>query len=276
MSDVTRSIVNRYLEAHRAGQPPEAIAALFSEDVDWNIPGDTARVPWIGRKIGRAGVADFVRGLRERIESIRFEVRSLLVEGEQAIALGDLESRVKSTGKVIKSPFTFEFAVRDGLITKYLMLEDSFAVREAVLPDIEARRKAVENYFRWVDAGDPRLFDLFTDDVEFFFPKFGRGRGKDAIRRFGAAFKAQIVELEHDIEGLHYIASDGGDFIVVEGQERGVTRDGANWPDGTINEGRFCDVFQFEGALIRRTYIYVDPDFTNADEPRVRALRATL
>ncbi|WP_394832053.1 nuclear transport factor 2 family protein [Pendulispora rubella] len=276
MTDVTRSVVNRYFQAYRERQPPEAIAALFSEDVDWNIPGDTSRVPWIGRKVGRAGVADFVRGLRERVESLRFEVRSVLVDGEHAVALGELATRVNSTGKVIESPFTFEFTVRNGLITKYLMLEDSFAVREAVLPDIEARRKIVENYFRWVDAGDPRLFDLFTDDVEFFFPKFGRGRGKDAIRRFRAAFEAQIAELEHDIAGLHYIASDAGDFIVVEGQERGVTRDGAKWPDGTINEGRFCDVFQFEGALIRRTYIYVDPDFTNADDSRVKALRATL
>ncbi|WP_394842612.1 nuclear transport factor 2 family protein [Pendulispora brunnea] len=275
MSDVTRSIVNRYFQAYRERQPPEAIAALFSEDVDWNIPGDTARVPWIGRKKGRAGVADFVRGLRERIESLHFEVRSILVDGEHAVALGELASRVTSTGKVIESPFSFEFTVRDGLITKYLMLEDSFAVREAVLPDIEARKKAIQNYFRWVDDGDPRLFDLFTDDVEFFFPKFGRARGKDAVRRFGAAFQALSAKLEHDIEGLRYIVSDD-DSIAVEGQEWGVTPDGVSWPDGTINQGRFCNVFQFEGNLIRRTYIYVDPDFTNADETRLKALRATL
>jgi len=266
--------VNRYFQSMRERAAPEVVAALFSEDVDWDIPGDVGRVPWIGRKTGRAGVADFVRGVRERLEPIRFEVRSVLAEGEKAVALGDLESRVKTTGKVIKSPFAFEFTVKDGLIVKSLMLEDSFAVLQAVLPDTEVRRKAVETYFRRVDARDPRLADLFTEDAEIFFPKFGRARGKEALARLGGALEAQLESLEHDIEGLRYIVA--GDFIAVEGQERGVMRDGKHWPDGIISEGRFCDVFEFEGSLIRRIYIYVDPDFTNADGDRLRAFRASL
>lgn len=265
----TRTIVNQYFQAVREAAP-EAIAALFSEDVDWYIPGDVARVPWIGRRTGRAGVAAFFRELRASIESIRVDIRAVLVEGERAVVMGHLVSRVVSTGKLIETDCAIELVVKDGLIAKYVLLEDSFAVVQAVVPDIDPRRAVIETYFRKVDAQDPSIVELFAEDFELFFPKFGRARGKDALLRLGAALGAQLASIDHDIASLHYIVS--GDTIAVEGQERGVNRDGTRWPDGIINEGRFCNVFHFDGQLIRRVYIYLDPDFTNADTGRVRAL----
>ncbi len=46
---------------HRIATAKEvsAIAELVSDDVDWLVPGNTQRVPWVGRKHGRAGVAEF-------------------------------------------------------------------------------------------------------------------------------------------------------------------------------------------------------------------------
>ncbi len=38
-----------------------------------------------------------------------------------------------------------------------------------------------EEYYRRADAGQPDVVDLFTEDVEIFFPKFGVGRGKAAF-----------------------------------------------------------------------------------------------
>lgn len=133
--DATRGVVARYFEMMGSGAVPEEMASLFSEDVDWDIPGDTRRVPWIGRKKGRAGAAEFVRDLRERIESIRFEVRSVVAEGERAVALGELVSRVKATGRTIESEFAFEFRVQGGLITRFRLFEDSFAVAQATAQD---------------------------------------------------------------------------------------------------------------------------------------------
>jgi len=130
--DATRSTVTQLFEKLQAGTAPESIATLFSEDVDWLIPGDVDLVPWIGRRQGRQGVAAFFRDLRQRVEPIRFEIRSIVVEGEKAVALGELESRVKSTGNVIESEFAIEFTVRDSLIVRYRLFEDSFAVARAV------------------------------------------------------------------------------------------------------------------------------------------------
>jgi ketosteroid isomerase-like protein len=64
-----------------------------------------------------------------------------------------------------------------------------------------------------------------------------------------------------------------GDRIAVEGREWGVTADGRAWPDGEISQGRFANVFEFDGPLIKRTFIYVDPDVTSEDRRRVALYR---
>ena len=130
--DRTRAVVERYFELLSTGADAHAVAALFSDAVDWVIAGDTARVSWIGRKVGRAGVASFVTELREKIESVRFERKALLVDGHRAVAIGELVSRVKPTGRLIETEFAFDFTIEDGLVTRYRMFEDSVAVAAAV------------------------------------------------------------------------------------------------------------------------------------------------
>ena len=138
--------------------------------------------------------------------------------------------------------------------------------------DLSARRREIiRQYFRYVDTGDARILDLYTDDVELLFPKFGRTRGKDAMRTFGARMSAMLGRLEHDIEGLAFV--EAGNTIVVEGREWGEMADGTPFPDGEISQGLFCNVFEFDGELIQAVRIYVDPDFTSRDQPRISALR---
>lgn len=129
----------------------------------------------------------------------------------------------------------------------------------------------IKSYFRKIDARDPSFFDFVSDDVELFFPKFGVGRGKAALALFGERLGSDLESLKHDIDGFSFIVA--GDTIVVEGQESGVTRAGTRWPDGIVSEGRFCNVFVFDGLTIRRIHIYVDPDFTSSHTERVRLLR---
>ncbi|QTF06533.1 SnoaL-like domain-containing protein [Brenneria izadpanahii] len=141
------------------------------------------------------------------------------------------------------------------------------------MPDyvVDTRIETVRDYFRKVDAKDPALLDLFTEDVEFFFPKFGAACGKAALQRFAERIARDAAKLTHDIDGLLFTVD--GDRIVVEGREWGVTADGRSWPDGEISQGRFANIFEFDGPLIKRTFIYVDPDFTSEDRRRVALYR---
>ncbi|MFT3691216.1 nuclear transport factor 2 family protein [Paenirhodobacter sp.] len=130
----------------------------------------------------------------------------------------------------------------------------------------DPRLETVRDYFRRVDAKDPTLLDLFTEDVAFFFPKFGLTRGKAAMARFAERIGQEAATLTHDIDGFVFTAD--ANRVVVEGREWGVTATGRAWP-GTSSGGRFASVFEFDGPLICRMFIYVDPDFTGEDTRRV-------
>ncbi|KXF56479.1 hypothetical protein AXA44_34635 [Rhodococcus sp. SC4] len=132
------------------------------------------------------------------------------------------------------------------------------------------RVELTKEYFRRVDAGADTLLDLFTDNVQLYFPKFGDGHGKDDLREFATRLGSQLRSIEHDIEGFNILVA--GDHVVVEGFEKGVTRDGESWPDGVISTGRFCNVFEFDGLLIKRVHVYVDPDFTSSHKERIAQL----
>lgn len=131
-NDVSRYIIEQYFEGLESGAEPESIASLFNENVDFYIPGHTALFPWTGRRKGRAGVVDFINKLRENLESINFKDRSILVDGAEAVALGELEAREKHTGKTTTSEFAFAFTVHSALITRFRFFEDCSTASSAV------------------------------------------------------------------------------------------------------------------------------------------------
>ncbi|MFC0674978.1 nuclear transport factor 2 family protein [Brachybacterium hainanense] len=143
------------------------------------------------------------------------------------------------------------------------------------LSDLAARRAGiVREYFRMVDAGDPALLDLYTEDVELFFPKFGSSRGKEAMAEFARRLWLDLGSIGHDIDGLDIMVS--GDRIIVEGREWGTSADGTPWPDGRVSTGRFCNVFTFRGMSISAVHIYADPDIMSEHAGKVRQLHEGL
>ncbi len=133
MSDnTTRNTITSLFEQVGKGADTALLSTFFSEDVDWYIAGDTTTVPWIGKKTGRAGVAEFYEQIRAHITSERFEITDILTNGNHAVVTGNLASRVNSTGKLIETAFAFDITVNQGQITRYHMLEDSFAVANAL------------------------------------------------------------------------------------------------------------------------------------------------
>jgi len=136
----------------------------------------------------------------------------------------------------------------------------------------EKQKRNVDTYFKKVDAGefDSEYYGLFTEDVELYFPKFGFGKGIEGMKQFAVAMSGFLQGLTHDIENFNYITSN--DMLVVEGTEKGISIDGKEWPDNTTAFGKFCNVFEFEGELIKRLHIYVDPDVTSEDAVRMARL----
>ncbi|MCX5181196.1 nuclear transport factor 2 family protein [Streptomyces sp. NBC_00268] len=128
--------------------------------------------------------------------------------------------------------------------------------------DIQKRREEIViDYFHMADAGNPAVIDLFTDDAQMFYPKFGIANGKAQIGAFAQGLGRGIASLQHEFDRFTVLSS--GNYVTVEGAERGTTASGIEFPDGVSSFGLFCNVFEFEDELIKRVHIYVDPDFAN-------------
>jgi ketosteroid isomerase-like protein len=132
--------------------------------------------------------------------------------------------------------------------------------------EVTSLQALAREYFVRADAGRPEVADLFADDVEIFFPKFGVARGKAAFWDLARGLLGSLSSLAHDIDKFSYITS--GQTVVVEGTTYGVLRNGQTWAGGETPGGRFCSVFQFRNGLISRMYIYLDPDYGGADTQR--------
>jgi ketosteroid isomerase-like protein len=112
-------------------QAPAEVAAMFSDDAPFEIPGDDGVLPWIGHRTGRQAVVDFIIGIRTLTEPLAFDVADILANDTHAVIVGELATRIKATDKVVETDFAIILTTSGGLITRFQMLEDSFAVSRA-------------------------------------------------------------------------------------------------------------------------------------------------
>jgi hypothetical protein len=124
-------LAHRFLDGLHQNRPVDEIAALFGENASVELPGDVGVLPWIGKRHGRQAAADFVAETRQLTEPVEFNVDEVLASSTRAVIIGDLVTRVRSTERVIESAFAIILTISDGRISRFLMLEDSFAVSRA-------------------------------------------------------------------------------------------------------------------------------------------------
>ncbi|MFC7583281.1 nuclear transport factor 2 family protein [Nonomuraea antimicrobica] len=135
----TRDIVQELLR--RIGEGDfERIAELFAEQSDWrfNWPEEGhPSVPWIKPCSSRRDAAEHFRMLTAyHVPELNgTSVTRILVDGGDAVVLGDLVQTVKATGRSYTSPFALHLTVEDGQITRYHIYEDSLTVARALSDD---------------------------------------------------------------------------------------------------------------------------------------------
>ncbi len=125
------AIAQALLEGIGGGKDPEVIAAPFATDLVFEIQGDDGVLPWIGKKTGRAAVADFIREIRLRTEPVTFDVEDILASDSRAAIVGSLKTRIKATGRITATQFAIILTISEGVVTRFQMLEDSFDVSKA-------------------------------------------------------------------------------------------------------------------------------------------------
>lgn len=126
----TLHVAQEFLRRMGGGAEASDIASLFNENLEWEIAGDTGALPWIGKKHGRIALVDFVDGLRSLTEPIAFDVLDIFTSDKRAVILGSLATKLKRTGKIVKTDFAIVLTIANGEIARFQMLEDSFAVSQ--------------------------------------------------------------------------------------------------------------------------------------------------
>jgi ketosteroid isomerase-like protein len=128
----TREIINNFYKA-LADKDLETLVQLFAEAIDWEIPGNEELAPWLGKRTNRQDVRDFFNLLWQSIEPISAQIDHILVKDDFAIATGHFSSRMNRSGQVFSSMFSAHFTVKNSLIVRYRLQEDSQGLVEALI-----------------------------------------------------------------------------------------------------------------------------------------------
>lgn len=124
-----RTLATRFLEHLGRGESEEA-AGLFADEVDFVVPHDPA-VWWIPEVRVRHDFERFLAGLGQELDTLEFEVTTIVADGDDVVVLGRFRERVVKTGREFSSPFSIHLTVAEGRLTRFHMMEDSAAVAKA-------------------------------------------------------------------------------------------------------------------------------------------------
>ena len=131
--------------------------------------------------------------------------------------------------------------------------------------------KAFDN--KGVTSNGGSILDLFADDAQVFFPKWGLATGKAQIGQLFTDFAGSVRHILHDYATFNWVMT-GTDVFACEGTSAGGTRRRASGGPGSAHAGRWCDVFEVRDFLIQRCFIYLDPDYAGRDTQRYPWLSA--
>ncbi|NUS72034.1 MAG: nuclear transport factor 2 family protein [Corynebacteriales bacterium] len=126
----TRETVAEFLQ-RRASGDIDRIMEMVAEPADFRSFG-TPVAPWLGTFTGRTKAREFFTRLFAGTQAKGATVDAILVDGAEAVVLGDLAVTVVATGRTYKSPFVLRLTVRDGKIVRHHVFEDSLALHQAM------------------------------------------------------------------------------------------------------------------------------------------------
>ncbi|KOU61775.1 ketosteroid isomerase [Streptomyces sp. MMG1533] len=136
----TRALVEELLRRIGRGDP-ERIAELYAEPADWKLdwPEDEhgrSATPWIRHRVTRADAAAHYRELaaHHRPGEAATEIERILVDGADAVVLGEIRQTAAATGRAYRARFALHLTVENGLVVRHHVYEDSLAVARAFAP----------------------------------------------------------------------------------------------------------------------------------------------
>jgi ketosteroid isomerase-like protein len=108
------------------------LTQLFSETVDWYIPGDETKATWLGIRNSRQEVSDFYELLWKNTQPISANIDNIFADEENAVIVGEFSTKMVKTNNILNSLFCIQMRIQDNKIVRYRLLEDSFKVSKSL------------------------------------------------------------------------------------------------------------------------------------------------
>jgi len=119
-------LVKKAFEAFGAGDVP-TILSHCTADCEFQCPGPEI-IPYTGVSKGHSEIQSYFDDLLGTQSEVNLQIDQFVAQGDTVVAIGRYSARVKSTGKPIESPVVLTFTLRDGKISKHLVLGDTAAL----------------------------------------------------------------------------------------------------------------------------------------------------
>ena len=120
-----KSVKDAYMAFQDRNIP--ALLRCLTDDVRWFEVGPQDVIPTAGTRKGREQVGEFFRTLEASEDVQSFRPQHFVAQADMVAVLGELTSRVRSTGSVINSPWVHVFTLSAGKISEFRSFYDSAA-----------------------------------------------------------------------------------------------------------------------------------------------------
>ncbi len=105
-----------------------ALLNMYTEDIEYVIPGPPDIITYAGTYRGTEQVAQFLSMLNDAIDYEQFEAREFVAQGDRVVVLGYARGRVKITGHSFEERWAHVATLREGKVTRFEAYGDTAAI----------------------------------------------------------------------------------------------------------------------------------------------------
>ncbi|GJJ05129.1 hypothetical protein RugamoR64_56670 [Duganella rhizosphaerae] len=113
----------------------------YHETAEWSTP-ESELLPFSGNFHGKSGIAQFFAKLDASVQTLRFEPKQFIAEGDKVVVVGDASWLAKPTGRAYDSSWVHVFTLRDGKVARFEAFYDTAASERAFQPGPTAQPSA--------------------------------------------------------------------------------------------------------------------------------------
>ena len=132
VEQLNRQRVVNMLDTFYAGDVEGALARC-TDDIDFIASAPIDILPHMGHRHGKAEVGEMWRTIHSRYSSMRYEVPTIVAEGDKVAAHIRVFSRKSSNERIVQFDFAAFYTLRNGRICEIREIMDTFDLVQQVL-----------------------------------------------------------------------------------------------------------------------------------------------